>query len=129
ATTNGTTTVTIGAAADFAKNQYIMIPGAGAACSISSTACSSITPATPTLSGGDVTGWNGGTDTYSYEIAACDANYGCTAAGSALNVTDGAPVLSAPGTTATGNYNALTWTATNGASHYAIWRNHNSAGY
>lgn len=126
ATISGTTAVALSAAGNFKNASGIALYGAGANCSINSTACGSITAPTPTVT------WNGyqGSTNYSYEISACDAGWGCTAAGSAGSTSTGVAVLSEPNEGgSSGQYPGLAWTATTGASHYLIWRNKASSGY
>jgi hypothetical protein len=119
-TTASSASVTLGAADNLFNGEGIAIYGAGANCSINSTACGSITAPTPAVT---LHGYTGGSTSYAFKIAACDANYGCTAPGTATSVNG--PAMLVIGM----NYIDVTWTPTTGAAHYAVCVNRAGAGY
>ena len=81
-TVSGSPDVTLSAAGTFANNDYIVIPQAGAACSISGT------PSAPTAAALTVQG----SQTLNYKVVGVDALGGLTAASSAGQVTN-APAI------------------------------------
>ncbi len=101
-----TTTLTLTGAIDFANGQGINVIGAGATYTLNAPTAASATP----------TGTTGST-TYSYKIAAIDANCGIGVAISAFQTTTGYATLSSL------NYNTLSWSAPSGTapSGYAIY--------
>lgn len=120
----GSNIVRLAAVGSFVDKRGIVIYGAGGPCEIGGDPCSHIVIQPPTAAVNGYAGAGGGqTKRYVMQVAACDANWGCTAASPPSAPAVAAPMLSEPHTAgASGNNVAWTVRAIPGAAHYVWWR-------